>query len=116
MKTLDILKELKAKIISNDTARVFTGICGYLYSRDYIDDSIKLENYFKKWPHFSGSLRYPIPGIYYNNKDPEFAYNKIKYKNFYNINHPYGAMRINLLDFLISELEKENADQIRSEA
>lgn len=57
----------------------------------------------EKWPHFSGDPMYPIPHPHKRDLYPIHAYEQAKNK----WSGAYGALRYELLDFLISRLEYE---------
>lgn len=59
-----------------------------------------LPDAFRKWPKFSGDIHYPILGSseYYTCMTPF---------EMWSPSHPYGALRRELLEFLIDEIEKE---------
>jgi len=68
---------------------------------DYLIDAL-----FRKWPKFSGHNAYPVPDP---NQPDSLIAAKLIYSEgeFSKWSGAYGALRIELLDFLISELEKE---------
>lgn len=58
---------------------------------------------FQEWPKFSGNNAYPVPG---RNDDGEEIHHAIAFcessdEAMWSGNHPYGALRLELLDFLI---------------
>lgn len=113
---LDVLKQLKIQVDSHNIPYYLldSGICfcteNMLYEHKVHELArISLSNlvnitfkpYFEKWPKFSGNEDYPIP-------DPFLGCPRRVYWNMENMwVGEYGALRIELLDFLISELEKE---------
>ena len=60
---------------------------------------------FQKWPKFSGSLLYPVPSPDWRAED--FSYRTANHTVMWSPFHPYGALRRELLQFLIDEMEKE---------
>ena len=89
------------------------GICanveGYLYDK-YQDDSFNVAETIgklsQKWPKWSGSLTYPVP-------IPENLVTSTVRTSYWAFcflpkwEGEYGALRLELLDFLIEELENE---------
>ena len=65
---------------------------------------------FKQWPKFSGSSTYPVPGVFASSAT---AFECARPTEMWSPSHPYGALRRELLQFLIDELEKElNTEEI----
>lgn len=58
---------------------------------------------FKRWPKYSGLKYFPIPD---NCRFPEDAY--LNNKAFWDRNTSYGALRWELLEFCIDQLENED--------
>lgn len=85
------------------------GICNQpaLSCRDEDADhwSCKICGLFRKWPRFSGSASFPVP---HPTKPSHLAYNTTQ--NMWDRRTKYGRARCDLLDFCISELEKELCD------
>lgn len=121
---LDVLKQLKSQVDNNDIPYYLldSGICYCTYNMLYDQKEAELARiktissrglsinslinltfkpYFEKWPKFSGDEEYPVPNpiggcprrIYWDTGSMWVG--------------EYGRLRIELLDFLISELEKE---------
>lgn len=64
-----------------------------------------LEDKFKQWPKFSGDIDYPVPS---DTKDSaKMAYFFCSPTDLWSPFCPYGALRRELLEFLIREVEKE---------
>ena len=59
---------------------------------------------FKQWPKFSGVVSYPVPGVFASSAT---AFASASPAQMWSPSHPYGALRRELLQFLIDELEKE---------
>ena len=78
------------------------GICGNMGTGLGLMD---LKHLFIQWPKFTGSIVYPIPGV--NGASPHDTYQYTYAFDMWNPNHPYGALRLELLDWLIQELSKE---------
>lgn len=57
--------------------------------------------HFETWPKFSGNTVYPVPG---GDVTPNIAF---KYDHKWNQFTEYGRLRLELLNHLITELEKE---------
>jgi hypothetical protein len=64
------------------------------------------ERYAKSWAHYSGEEGYPVPAYDFENPVDEYAYSE----HLWNKDHPYGQMRWELLDHVITCIEKELAD------
>ncbi len=84
------------------------GLCEVL-CRGY--DTAVLWPLFTRWPEFSGNSNYPIrwPGDPAGRGQRQAA--EDAYYRFPRWTGEYGAARLRLLDFIISELEKELGDE-----
>ena len=71
---------------------VHKGSIGILFSRIWVN-----------WPKFSGSIRYPVPSP--NGRPPSEEYYWAQGGTMWE--GEYGKLRLELLDFLIEELEKQ---------
>ena len=67
--------------------------------------SSKLQGLFRRWPQFSGSADFPVP---HPTKPACIAYGSTQ--NMWDRRTKYGRARWDLLEFCISELEKELND------
>lgn len=68
--------------------------------RDMIPTDVMLEELFVKWPKFSGCTAYPIRGSWR-------AYDEAKLNDtLWDRDTDYGALRWELLEWLIEELQK----------
>jgi len=90
---------------------VTCGICIQLehllaHVRDKEGWSSKIKALFAAWPRYSGNIDYPVP---HPAKDPQQAYNETE--NMWNRRTKYGQARWDLLEFCISELEKELSNE-----
>lgn len=65
----------------------------------------KLQGLFRRWPQFSGSADFPVP---HPTEPACIAYNSTQ--NMWDRCTEYGQARWDLLEFCISELEKELND------
>lgn len=65
----------------------------------------KIQSLTCKWPKFSGSMDFPVP---HPAEPPCLAYNTTQ--NMWDRRTKYGQARWSLLEFYISELEKELCD------
>lgn len=100
-KVLNALLDMKNKIETKSDGYFFAvGLCGNL--EEYLTleeiEQIDLENIYHKWPEFSGNFVFPVP---HPSVSPRVAYLRHKQDMYEN---EYGASRIRLLDFLISQL------------
>lgn len=97
--TLDRAKELR-----KDPKGLY-GLCSTLRLRQ-LDCDLLLE-IFSSWEHYTGSIEYPVPSPYFPADDvvelARRAYDGAR--DMYE--GAYGALRIKLLDHLITSLEKE---------
>lgn len=100
-KLLEALKQIREQ----PTLRF--GICYQLDAQSCSDESAdywrsKLRGLFRRWPQFSGSAAFPVP----HPTEPEcIAYGSTQ--NMWDRRTKYGQARCDLLEFCISELEKE---------
>lgn len=73
--------------------------CGICHSVGY-QHELDLIQLFKRWPKYSGSIVFPMPGGMY-------AYNEASLNNtLWDRNTEYGQLRWELLEWLIEELQK----------
>lgn len=81
------------------------GICDYVESESVLitDEYVeaKLRDLFRSWPHYSGSIVFPIPG---GGDAYEEAYHNGK---SWDRDTEYGALRWNLLEHCIKELRND---------
>ena len=66
----------------------------------------KLQGLFRRWPQFSGSADFPVP---HPTEPACIAYSSTQ--NMWDRRTKYGRVRWDLLEFCISELEKELSDE-----
>lgn len=90
---LDELKHLK----ENGPDNPWFGICDNTTGR--------LNELFPRWGKFSGDHVYPIPNPFGGSASD--AFNHYEADDMWNPDHPYGALRLELLDWLIETLEAE---------
>ena len=91
------------------------GICGNVLEYFWVKSSAesdKAQDYlaklFAKWPKYSGCGNYPVP---HPTKNPDDAYVLYcKRAGLWSRRTKYGQARWDLLEFCISELEKELSD------
>lgn len=87
-----------------------SGICGNIaelvHEMDVVPafDEDDLHEIMAQWPKYSGDSIYPIPCP--SGKSPKAAYLGAGEGEMWNPSHPYGALRLELLDWCIAELEK----------
>lgn len=103
VRILHILKDIRGTINHSPKSLYefdsTKGICGNLTQNLTLSENILkykiIESLFKKYPHYSGNVRFPLPGgssAYHADSD-----NNLLWENVY---------RLELLDFMIDELEK----------
>ena len=102
---LEALKQIRERPVSG------LGICYQLYAQSCSDENIdywrsKLQGLFRKWPQFSGSADFPVP---HPTEPACIAYNSTQ--NMWDRRTKYGRARWDLLEFCISELEKELSNE-----
>ena len=110
---LQALKWVERKYVG---AMEMDGICGVLLVWYGEDSTVERDcaytnivNRMWEWPEHSGNDLYSVPGFDEdgNEIDPENAFCETARSDMWNENHPYGAARIRLLRWLISEFDKE---------
>lgn len=103
-KMLEALKQIR------EQPKPRTGICYQLDAQSCSDENAsywrsKLQGLFRRWPQFSGSADFPVP---HPTEPAGIAYNSTQ--NMWDRRTKYGRARWDLLEFCISELEKELND------
>lgn len=92
---------------------LFRGKSGCGHFIETVDYKINLHRIFELWPKFSGSMSYPVPSC--NNTigmamfGPQ-AYESLRFScafSLYDASEEYGALRLELLDFIIECIEKD---------
>ena len=71
-----------------------------------------LKDLMEQWPEFSGDRAYPVP---HPDKDPKMAFDLASPKEMWSPESAYGAARLRLLDWLISQLEAEAETETEAE-
>lgn len=104
---LEALKDLKNQ--QGKDGGICANVEGYLHDK-YRDDAFHaaevIAEMAQKWPKWSGSLTYPVPC-------PENLVTSAHHTSYWAFGFlpkwegAYGALRLELLDFLIEELENE---------
>ena len=94
------LHEALLRVRKMDKAGARYGICHYVNKfRDTKGREVmKLAT---EWPEFSGELLYPVPHPDFD--CPEEAFSRVPDYEMWCPNHPYGAARLRLLDWLIEQ-------------
>ena len=95
------------------------GICDWLstyclsqYSRHssldwYEELACRFSELAKEWPEFSGDDAYPVPCPPWNDITPRYAFHVHSDRNhMWNRDHPYGAARWRLVEWMIRNLEE----------
>lgn len=91
----------KARRNTKGICNAVTNFLAFVDSDVYYTAGCELSEIFKKWPKFSGSYRFPIPGKL-------IAYSAaIVQRKAWTRSTKYGALRWELLEFTIAELEKK---------
>ena len=81
------------------------GICANLEERANLKVDSFLQLCFMTWKHFSGSYRYPVPSPYSDEYSASDVYETTLGDDMWNPEHPYGSLRLDLLEHLIRECE-----------
>jgi hypothetical protein len=66
-----------------------------------------LSGLFAAWPEFSGNILYPVPPSCTKFLNSEQAFDLGEADEMWNLDHPYGAARLRLLDFCIETLQAQ---------
>lgn len=81
------------------------GLCYHFSHACEQDIYVVLSVLFKRWPSFSGLMSYPVPHPKEKGaRAASYVYHDKQYPKWVGA---YGALRIDLLNFCISELERE---------
>lgn len=72
----------------------------------------RMDKLFRIWPHYSGDLDYPVPGEDSSLMSPreEFDYHLDNNLSMWDKSTEYGQLRWDLLEFMIKELEDNDAN------
>lgn len=101
---------LKLREAVKDGRQLRSGICGNLVHLG--GDESLIRGYFHRWPKFSGNRYYPVPSPT-GGKAADYYDNCVGWRawphGLVRWEGAYGALRIELLDFLIEEIGKECA-------
>ncbi len=82
------------------------GICTNLEERANIDVDYFMKPCFRTWRQFSGDYAYPVPSPYASGKySASVVYGTTHKDDMWNPEHPYGSLRLDLLEHLIRECE-----------
>lgn len=80
------------------------GICANLEERANINVDYFLNPCFRTWRQFSGDYAYPVPSPYASDKyAASYVYSTTREDDMWNPEHPYGSLRLDLLEHLIRE-------------
>jgi hypothetical protein len=80
------------------------GICSNLKERANIDVDYFMKPCFRTWEQFSGDYVFPVPNPYASyKKSASDVYNTTHTNDMWNPEHPYGSLRLDLLEHLIRE-------------
>ena len=77
----------------------------YGYDEIFFCCKRRIRALMQSWPKYSGNKTYPVPGP--NGVEPEKAYDSIPNSLFWTSDHPYGALRLELFEYLIAETGKK---------
>lgn len=110
-----VLQQLLTGLIELRTTRTheWLGICDNLQYKvvSNTDSSRVLNSAFQAWPKFSGTVMYPVPSEVTSVLHPTTIFNAHKRanKSMWDVNTTYGALRHELLEFIITSIEVELA-------
>ena len=80
------------------------GICTNLEEVASLDVADFLQPCFRTWEQFSGDYAFPIPSPYSRGVyAASYVYNITRADDKWNPEHPYGSLRLDLLEHLIRE-------------
>ena len=82
-----------------------SGICVNLEEGANLKVYSFLQPCFRTWKQFSGSNSYPVPSPYSDEYSASDVYNTTHKDDMWNPEHPYGSLRLDLLEHLIRECE-----------
>ena len=82
-----------------------SGICANLEEGANLDVDYFLHPCFRTWGQFSGSCAYPVPSPYSDEHSASDVYSITHEDDMWNPEHPYGSLRLDLLEHLIRECE-----------
>lgn len=108
----DVHAGMKKELVHNHEWFEY-GICYAVEAaNDWEDDHRdQITEIAESWPEFSGSGNYPVP---HPTLDARDAFNGLEPADFWNPDHPYGAARLRLLDFLIEQTDpSRNTEDIK---
>lgn len=102
MNLLEILKRIRDEGPCNPVG----GICGAIedFGGTKTEEG-EFQNLYKQWPRYSGSEKFPVPGP--DGNAPTSAFVWTDGGDMWNPHHPYGAARLELLNWCIEQLETE---------
>ncbi len=81
-----------------------SGICANLKEGANLDVDYFLQPCFRTWEQFSGSHAFPVPSPYVSDKYAAAdVYTTTHMDDMWNPEHPYGSLRLDLLEHLIRE-------------
>ena len=106
--TKDQLKRIQCELYAlkaGDIPFRENGICDNLDEKTHLDIDEFLRPCFETWPHFSGSYLCPVPNPYSDNRSAAVVYGTTHEDDMWNPEHPYGSLRLDLLEHLIRECE-----------
>ena len=80
-----------------------SGICANLEEGANLDVGSFLRPCFRTWEQFSGNHAYPVPDPYSDKYSASEVYSTTHTDDMWNPEHPYGSLRLDLLEHLIRE-------------
>lgn len=99
------LLEILIKIRDEGPVRPMSGICASVYHIGTHDLVSEFKRLAKRWPKCSGVFDYPVPdpgGV----EHPARSYGTYR-SHIWNPDHPYGALRLELLNWCIEQLSQK---------
>lgn len=98
-----ILERLKKQGFPKDTKN---GLCCEVELFTSAEAKSILQECFKAWPKFSGSLSYPVPSVTHG-LTPRDEYTCASGFDMWSKDEPYGALRWELVDHCIAYLKEQ---------
>ena len=80
-----------------------SGICDNLEEGANLDVDDFLQPCFMTWEQFSGNNAFPVPSPYSDERYASDVYETTHKDDMWNPEHPYGSLRLDLLEHLIRE-------------
>lgn len=99
---LEALLRIKAGEIPEPTLGICANVCNLMCHDTESESQVYrfLEKMFPRWPNYSGNERYPVEG------GEVYFWSAVAKRHRWNPEDDHGALRLDLLEWLIQELSK----------